>query len=77
MDWFANLTILWMDLMLTFDIPININVNANSEEEAEDIVAKLLAPEMSKPALQRSVNNWDFIEFVEGDEPDREFFMES
>lgn len=54
--------------MLTFDIPININVSANTEEEAEELVAKLLAPEMSKPALQRSVNSWDFIEFVTEEE---------
>ena len=56
--------------MLTFDIPVNINVSANTEEEAEDIVAKLMATEMNKAALQRSVNSWDFIEFVEGEEDD-------
>lgn len=51
--------------MNTFDIPININVTAATEEEAEQIVAKIMAPIMEVPALQRSVNNWDFIEFVE------------
>ena len=51
--------------MLTFDIPININISAETEEEAEDIVAKLMATEMNKAALQRSVNSWDFIQFVE------------
>lgn len=51
--------------MNTFDIPININVTAATEEEAEQIVAKLMAPVMAVPALQRSVNEWDFISFVE------------
>lgn len=54
--------------MLTFDIPININISAETEEEAEDIVAKLMTTEMSKAALQRSVNSWDFIQFVEEDD---------
>ena len=62
--------------MLTYDIPVNINVTANTEEEAEAIVQRLFIPEMSKPALERSINDWDFIEFVE-EEPDSEFFMGS
>jgi len=32
---------------------------------------------IEKPALERAINGWDFIEFVEGDEPDSEFFMGS
>lgn len=56
--------------MNTFDIPININITAASEEEAEQIVAKLMAPVMAVPALQRSVNEWDFIEFVSEEEGD-------
>jgi hypothetical protein len=56
--------------MLTFDIPININVNANTEEEAEMIVSKLLRPELNKPALERSVNNWEFLIFVEEEDED-------
>ena len=51
--------------MLTWDIPININVSANTEEEAEAIVGRLFIHEMNKPALERSINSWDFIEFVE------------
>jgi len=62
--------------MLTFDIPINININANTEEEAEAFVENLFRFEMTKPALERAVNSWDFITFVEG-EPDNEFFMGS
>lgn len=58
--------------MLTYDIPVNINVTANTEEEAEAIVQRLFSTEMSKPALERGINNWDFIDFVEGDEVDNE-----
>lgn len=54
--------------MNTFDIPININVTAATEEEAEQIVAKLMAPVMAVPALQRSVNEWDFIVFLTEEE---------
>lgn len=54
--------------MNTFDIPININVTANTEEEAEQIVVKLMAPAMAVPALQRSVNSWDFIVFLTEEE---------
>lgn len=50
--------------METYDIPININISANTEAEAEQLVIKLLQKEMSKPALERSINSWDFIEFV-------------
>lgn len=53
--------------MLTYDIPVNINVTANTEEEAEAIVQRLFSTEMSKPALERGINNWDFIDFVEGE----------
>ncbi len=63
--------------MLTFDIPININVSAETEEQAEEIVTKIMNPIMDKPALERNVNSWDFVEFVEEDEPDSEFFMGS
>lgn len=56
--------------MNTFDIPININVTAATEEEAEQIVAKLMAPVMAVPALQRSVNEWDFIVFLTEEEAD-------
>ena len=55
--------------MLTFDITININVSADTEEQAEEIVTNLMKPSMDKPALERNVNGWDFIEFVEDDEP--------
>jgi len=51
--------------MLTFDIPININISANTEEEAEAFVENLFRFEMTKPSLERAVNSWDFIEFVE------------
>ena len=54
--------------MLTFDIPININITANSEEEAEAIAKRIFSNEMKKPALQRNINTWDFIEFVTEEE---------
>jgi len=63
--------------MNTWDIPININVNAETEELAEAIVENLFRFEMTKPALERAVNSWDFIQFVSEDEPDSEFFMGS
>ena len=56
--------------MLTFDIPINIRVNANTEEEAEQIVSlhvdKLIDKDI--PLLNRTILEWDFIEFVEGED---------
>ena len=57
--------------MLTWDIPVNVNVTAKTEEEAEAIVERIFIHEMKKPALERNINNWDFIEytFVENDEP--------
>lgn len=51
--------------MLSYDIPINININADSEKEAEEYIVKLMKQEMSIPALQRQINSWDFIVFVE------------
>jgi len=63
--------------VLTFDIPVNFSVNAATEEEAEQVVRKLLEEEMAKPALNRAINDWDFVEFVSDDEPDSEFFMGS
>jgi hypothetical protein len=57
--------------MLTFDIAININITANSEEEAEAIAERLFINEMKKPALQRNINTWDFIEFVTEEEYDK------
>jgi len=54
--------------MLTWDIPINVNVSADNEEDAENIVSKLMKQEMAKAALERSINSWDFIEFVEEDD---------
>lgn len=67
--------------MLTFDIPVNLKVVANTEEEAEQIVSTHVDKIIDKdiPLLNRTIIEWDFIEFVEGeeDEPDSEFFMGS
>lgn len=64
--------------MDTFDIPININISANSEEEAEQYITTYMQGLVAGAALERAVNNWDFIQFVEEeDEPDSEFFMGS
>ena len=67
--------------MLTFDIPVNLKVVANTEEEAEQIVSTHVDTIIDKdiPLLNRTIIEWDFIEFVEGeeDEPDSEFFMGS
>ena len=49
----------------TFDIQININVSAETEKDAEQKVAELMQFEMTKPALERSVNSWDYIVFIE------------
>lgn len=63
--------------MLSFDIPINININAESEMQAEMLITELLKTMLEKPALERAVNNWEFIDFISEDEPDSEFFMGS
>lgn len=63
--------------MLIFDIPINIRVNANTEKEAEELVEAFMLGLHRGPALTDPFITWDFIEFVEGDEPDSEFFMGS
>ena len=63
--------------MLTFDIPINIRVNAETEEQAEELVENFMLGLHKGPALTDPFITWDFIEFVEGDEPDSEFFMGS
>jgi hypothetical protein len=53
--------------MENYDIQININVSADSEEEAENKVTTMMRQEMDKPALQRAINSWDFIEWLEED----------
>lgn len=64
--------------MLTFDIPINIKVSAETEEHAEKLVTEYMERIQGElPALTNHFITWDFIEFVEGDEPDSEFFMGS
>ena len=56
--------------MLSFDIPININITANNEEEAEQYITKYMQGLLAGAALERAVNNWDFIVFVEeGEDP--------
>lgn len=54
--------------MLTFDIPVNINISANSEEEAEQYITTYMQGLVAGAALERAINNWDFIEFVEGED---------
>lgn len=55
----------------TYDIQININISAESEKEAEQKIASIMQQEMTKPALERAVNAWDFLEYVfEDEEPD-------
>ena len=56
--------------MLIFDIPINIRVNAETEEEAEQLVSFAMDKVIDKkiPLLNRSIIEWDFIEFVEGED---------
>jgi hypothetical protein len=54
--------------MQTFDIPVNININAESEMQAETLIIELLKPLLEKAALERAVNNWEFIEFVTEEE---------
>lgn len=63
--------------MLTFDIPVNIKLTANTEEEAEQLVAGYMEHMLDGSALTRPFIAWDFIVFVEDDEPDSEFFMGS
>lgn len=63
--------------MLTFDIPINIRVNAETEEQAEELVETFMQGLHKGPALTCPFITWDFITFVEEDEPDSEFFMGS
>ena len=63
--------------MLTFDIPINIRVNAETEQQAEDLVENFMLGLHKGPALTDPFITWDFIQFVEEDEPDSEFFMGS
>ena len=63
--------------MLTFDIPINIRVNAETEQQAEDLVENFMLGLHKGPALTDPFITWDFITFVEEDEPDSEFFMGS
>ena len=63
--------------MLSFDIPINIRVNAETKQQAEDLVENFMQGLHKGPALTDPFTTWDFIEFVEGDEPDNEFFMGS
>lgn len=53
--------------MLSFDIPININISAETEEEAEQYITSYMSKLMATAALERAVNSWDFIEFVEGE----------
>lgn len=55
--------------MLSFDIPVNINLTANTEEEAEEIISQAMAKLIAGAALQRAINSWDFIEFVEEEDP--------
>ena len=57
--------------METFDIPININITAENEHQAEEKVAGLMKLLIEKPALERAINSWDFIVFVEeeGEDP--------
>jgi len=62
---------------MSFDIPINISINAENESQAEEKVSQLLNQLIQKPALERAINGWDFLEFVEESEPDSEFFMGS
>ncbi len=54
--------------MLTFDIPINISVNAQTEQEAVEIVTAAMTMVTAGAALERAINSWDFIEFVEGED---------
>ena len=50
--------------MNSYDIAVNFNLYANSEKEAEENIRKLLDQEMNKPALQRRIIRWDFMEFI-------------
>lgn len=56
--------------MLTFDIPVNLKVVANTEEEAELFVTAAMEKIINKeiPLLNRTILEWDFIEFVEGED---------
>lgn len=56
--------------MLTFDIPVNLKVVANTEEEAELFVTSAMEKIINKeiPLLNRTILEWDFIEFVEGED---------
>lgn len=52
--------------MNIFDIPINLRVNALTEEKAEQLVTSAMEKVMDKeiPVLNRTIVEWDFIEFV-------------
>lgn len=54
--------------MESYDIQINVNVTAETEQEAEEKVKQLMQYEMTRPALERAVNSWDFIEFISEDD---------
>lgn len=57
--------------MQSFDIPVNFKVNCNSEEEAEAAVEALLKHQFDQvPVLQRTVYEWDFVEFLTEEEFD-------
>ena len=54
--------------MNNYDIAININLYANTEKEAEETIRGIINIEMNKPALQRRIIKWEFMEFISNEQ---------